>query len=288
MGRHIIEQAKARVVIEDGKIIEVSEPPVKKCPLHMLMYGPDTVHTKDFIRRHVEWKIKHIGMFTPNRVIESIEDLVPFGASEILMSAMAAKLIDCSVLACDGAGTVLATTPQLTQGIGGWMAGLIKTSPIPEVIERIEAVGGIVLDRKKAKINQVKGVKLAFEKGFRKVAVTVIGSDSHVLPKLRRIERKFDGTLAILMVHTTGVSKWRARTMAKHADLVWACASKHVRQIVGPKSLIQLGVGIPVYVLTRLGKKLIANRIVYLKQKLLIQRKRLPYNVWERQPQPLI
>lgn len=157
-----MEQAKGKVFIENGKVVGAEEPKVKRCPLHKIMYGKDIYHTKEFIMEHVRMKIKKVGMFTENCILESEEDTVPFGASEMLMCAKQQGIIDYAVLACDCAGTVIATTPRLIQGIGEWIAGLVETSPISEVIERIQKAGGIVIDSANANINQVEGVKRAF------------------------------------------------------------------------------------------------------------------------------
>ncbi len=92
---------------------------------------------------------------------------------ELLGFASHVGLIDAAVLACDGAGTVIAKKPALIQGVGGRMSGLVSTSPIKEVIQRIEENGGIVVDKIHAALDQFSGVKRAYEEGFKKVAVTV-------------------------------------------------------------------------------------------------------------------
>jgi len=82
-------------------------------------------------------------------------------------------MIQCAVTVCEGAGTAIAWNPSLVQGIGAKLTGIIKTSPIPEIIQHIEASGGGVLDSTSAKIDQVEGVKKAVKPGFEKIAVTV-------------------------------------------------------------------------------------------------------------------
>jgi len=286
--RHVMEQAKARVVIEAGKVVDVGEPLVKWCPLHERMYGKGTLHSKEFIRKHVERKISSQGMFTVRRVVESTLGLVPFGASEMLMDARRKGLIDCAVLACDCAGTVIATTPEVIQGTGGLMAGLVSTTPIQEVIERLESADALVLDPFHASINQVGGVKKAFQLGYKRVAVTVAGSEANLLPELRRAEKGGNGSLLILAVHTTGVDDDTARLMAHYGDLVWACASNSVWGTVGPKALLQIGLGIPVFALTQAGKELVHARIASLSHCVSVYSEGLPRVIESRRPRPLI
>ncbi len=286
--RHIMEHGKAKVVIEDGKVVSVGEPLVRWCPLHERMYGKGTTHSKDFIKKHVEGKISSVGMFTDERIVESDEDLVPFGASEMLMNAKREAIIDCAVLACDCAGTVVATTAELIQGIGGLMAGLIATSPVERVIRRLESAGAVVLDPVHARIDQVAGVKKAFELGYRTVAVTVAGSQANMLSELRGAEEDGDWSLIILAIHTTGVDAQMAQLMAEHADLVWACASKSVWDVVGPKAILQIGLGIPVFALTESGKALIDARVANMERLVTVYSEDLPRIVERRRPRPLI
>ena len=69
-------------------------------------------------------------MYGPNRVLELDEKPVSFGASEILMDAMAEGLVDAAVVVCEGAGTVVVARPEVLQAVGAHMTGLIKTEPI--------------------------------------------------------------------------------------------------------------------------------------------------------------
>ncbi|MFX1521736.1 MAG: DUF2099 family protein, partial [Promethearchaeota archaeon] len=172
-------------------------------------------------------------------------------------------------------------------GIGARMTGLVKTSPIPEIINQLENKGGIVLNPKTAVIDQVEGVKRAFSL-INKVAVTLAGTDAEKIPLLRKYEKQFNGELAILAVHTTGISSDQASIIADGCDLVWGCASKAIREIIGPKASLQIGMGIPVFVLTKQGKKIIANRIVRLDTQLLVTRAQLPKLVEHKQPDPLL
>ncbi|WP_287589226.1 methanogenesis marker 8 protein [Candidatus Borrarchaeum sp.] len=283
---HIIEVAKARVVIKNGKVIDVGKPLVTHCPLRHEFYG-GVKETPESIRDSVEMKIEEFGFFTKNRVLEYEGRDVPFGASEMLRDAMHNGLIDITVCACDGAGTVLVKSPELVQGIGARMTGLVKTSPIPETINQLKNKGGIVLNPKTAVIDQVEGVKRAFSLA-NKVAVTLAGIDAEKIPLLKKYEKQLDVKLTILAVHTTGISPNQASVLAKGCDLIWGCASKALREIIGPNALLQIGVGIPVFALTEQGKKIIANRIVRIDSQLLVTRARLPKLVEHKQPDPLL
>jgi len=64
----------------------------------------------------------------------------------------------------------------------------------------------------------------------------------------------------IFSVHNTGISDEEAQTLAEYCDVVWACASRAVREIVGNRSKLQIGISIPVFGITQMGKRMILNR----------------------------
>src|SRR5512138_1577219 len=144
---HIIEAiGKCRVIIRDGKVVEVGEPFIRCCPLAEKFAFPVREIAPEAIRANIEERIKAFGMCTPRREVTAVGEFVGFGASELISSGIRAGLIDAAVLASDGAGTIVVSLPELVQGIGGRMSGLVRTSPIPEVIGKIENLGGRVLD----------------------------------------------------------------------------------------------------------------------------------------------
>jgi len=96
-------------------------------------------------------------MCTNAREVLGSGEFVGFGASELISAGLKLGIIDCAVIASDGAGTVIARSPELVQGIGGRMSGLVKTSPLVGIIKKIEEAGGIVLDSKTARIDQPAG-----------------------------------------------------------------------------------------------------------------------------------
>jgi putative methanogenesis marker protein 8 len=220
-------------------------------------------------------------MCTARREVLDNREFVGFGASEILSFGLHAGLIDAVVLACDGAGTVIVTKPALVQGIGGRMSGLVSTSPIPEVMDRIEANGGIVLDRDSAAMDQLAGVALAVENGFRKIAVTV------ARPETAAVIRKIHPTTIIFGVHVTGLTKEQAETLVNASDLVTSCASKTIRDAAGPKALVQAGVTIPIFAMTPAGKELIIEKIRQGGEQVVIKPTKLP-SLSGQQPEPLV
>jgi putative methanogenesis marker protein 8 len=279
---HVIEAiGRCRIVIRDGKVVEVGEAIIRDCPLAKRFAYPIPDIKPDSVKANIENRIKAFGMCTPAREVLDKREFVGFGASEILSFGLHAGLIDAVVLACDGAGTVIVTRPALVQGIGGRMSGLVSTSPIPEVMARIEVNGGIVLDMENASMDALAGVALAVEKGFRKIAVTV------ALPgDAAAIRRVHPGTI-IFGVHVTGLTLDEAETLVAASDLVTSCASKTIRDVAGPKALVQAGVAIPIFAMTKKGKDLIIEKIRQGNEPVLVKPTKLPALSGD-QPGPLV
>jgi len=286
MAKHEVEMAKSRVRIEDGKVRVLSEPKVKRCPLRAHLYNCEQ-EDKGTVRRVLEGHIHELGMYTSERVLEMEEDPVSFGASEMVSDALRDGLLDAAVVVCEGAGTVIVADHKVVQAIGAHMTGIVRTEPIPETRERLEALGCAIMDEGCA-IDQVRGFELAVDKGFRAVAVTISGDHPNDARKLRLAGEGLGVSPLILAVHTTGVSRRGAQMLAKHCDVVWGCASKQVREVVGPLARLQIGTGIPVFALTDGGKRLVLHRALGMDEPLLIQRAELPSLVEARQPRPLL
>lgn len=279
---HIIEAVgKTQVVVRDGRVVEVGEPLIRSCPLAARFARPVEKMTKEAIRENIEGRIRSFGMCTPDREVLAGPDFVLFGASELLSCAIRRGLLDSAVIACDGAGTLVAQNPALVQGIGGRMSGLVKTSPIPAVIKRIEENGGRVLDPDGAAIDQAGGVAFARALGCRRVAVTVAGPD-----EAETIRRRFPDTL-VVGVHTTGLSAEEAKRLVAVADIVTVCASRHLREAAGRAALLQGGAAIPVFALTDRGKDVILEKIRESHTPVFIKAERLPV-AGKREPEPLI
>jgi putative methanogenesis marker protein 8 len=279
---HIIEAiGRCRIVIRNGKVVEVGEAMIRDCPLAKKFAYPIPDITKESVKANIEHRIKAFGMCTPDREVIDNREFVGFGASELLSFGIQVGLFDAAVIACDGAGTVVVTKPAMVQGIGGRMSGLTSTCPYQQVMDRIEKDGGFVLDREHATMDAVAGVALAVEKGFRKIAVTVAG------PNAAKTIRKIHPDTFIVGVHVTGLTKQEAEDLVATSDLVTSCASKTIREAVAGKALVQAGVAIPVFAMTPRGKELIMEKIRQGKEPVLVKPTKLPA-LSDQQPGPLV
>lgn len=282
MDEHVMEAlGKAKIVIRDGRVVEVGEPLIKSCPLASRFEEPVKTFSKEEIKRNIEFRMRKLGMFTKNRVVTSDDDFVTFGSSELISFGLKKRMMSGAVIVADCAGTVITRNPLLVQGLGGRLSGLVKTSPMLEVIERIEREGGIVLDKESAKIDQLAGVELAYKLGMSNVAVTIVSAkDAEAIRK--RYEEPW-----IFATHLTGISKEEAEVLAKTCDIITACASRWVRDVAGKMALLQAGTTIPVFAMTERAKDLILERLKSIKRQVLVKLERLPFTSAES-PFPLI
>ncbi len=279
---HVIEaNGRCRIVIRNGQVVEVGKAMIGGCPLAQRFAYPIPDFNAGAVKANIEHRIRAFGMCTPKREVLDTREFVGFGASEILSFSLHAGMIDAVVLACDGAGTVIAKKPALVQGIGGRMSGLVSTCPYPEVIARIEENGGIVLDPENATMDPLAGVALAVERGFHKIAVTV------ALPGDAAAIRRIHPATLIFGVHTTGLSSDEAGVLVASCDLVTSCASKTLRDAVSGKALLQAGVAIPIFAMTKAGKELIIEKIRRGDEPVLVKPTKLPA-LSGLQPDPLV
>jgi len=280
---HIMEMmGKARVVVKDGKVVEVGAPEVEWCPLFVKLRGVQKM-TQEEIRKNMESRISELGMFTENRKLEFETTVVAFGASEVMMSGLNSGFLETTVTACDGAGTVISGNPALVQGIGGRMSGLVETEPIDAVIKEIEERGGTVLDPSTAVIDPAGGVRKAVELGYRRIAVTV--ADPKTAKNLRKLETELGLDLIIIAVHVTGLSKEEAQKILENSDIVISCASRHIRELAKP--LVQVAAAIPLFALTQKGKELVVERAKDIQSSILINAMKLPVLPDHKQPKEL-
>lgn len=281
---HIMELlGKTRVVIKDGKVVEVGIPQVEWCPLFSKLREVQNI-TKEEVKKNIESRINELGMFMPERKLLGLDTYVAFGASEIMMSGLRRGFLETTVTACDGAGTVIASNPALVQGIGGRMSGLIETEAIDGVIERIQKLGGTVFDPSTAAINPVGGARKAAELGYRRIAVTV--ADPKTAKDLRKLETELGLDLIIISVHVTGVSKEEAEGLLENSDIVISCASKYIRELAEP--LVQVAAAIPLFALTQKGKELVIERAKDIQSPILINTMKLPVLPAHKQPKNLV
>jgi putative methanogenesis marker protein 8 len=279
---HIMELlGKTRVVVKDGKVIEVGDPEVEWCPLFAKMRGIKKI-TPEEVKKNMEFRINDFGMFTDKRRLE-LEDFVGFGASEVMMTGLRRGLLDTTVTACEGAGTVISNKPTLVQGMGGRMSGLVETEPIDSIINGIIERGGIVLYPSTAKMDSVAGVKKAAELGYKKIAVTV--AFAKTAKELRKLEAELGLDLIVIGVHVTGLDREEAQVLLENSDIVTSCASKHVRDLVKP--LAQVGTAVPLFALTQKGKELVIERAKDITSPILINTMALPVLPEHKQPREL-
>lgn len=281
-GEHIIYCCGAQVKISEKGIELLSEPTVQYCPLHETLCGTKKID-RETVRKSVEMKIANFGFCCGNRVFDA-EPIVAYGASEMMNVWLKRKLIDCVVIVCEGAGTVITNNGKLVQSIGARLTGIIKTSPILKTIKRIEKEDGVVLDKCTARIDQVEGVRKALELGFKRVAVSVAGFQAKAISEIRKIEKNLHMEILVFSVCNTCLGNVDVKHVAK-ADIACASASKLLRTKIGSKALLQIGVTIPVYALTEKGKRLVLAYLADFEDKLVAFRvSRLSYQTEGKGP----
>ncbi|MGL6298608.1 MAG: methanogenesis marker 8 protein [Methanobacteriaceae archaeon] len=279
MSKHIIEAlGKAKITIENGKVTEITEPQVDYCPLFHKHRGIEKID-KEIIKENIDFRIADFGMCSPNRQLR-MKDFLSFGISETISTLLSENTIDCAVMVCDGAGTVLVTDSEMAQGVGGRVSGFVETAPIKEIINQLGSEN--VLNKNNAEINQLEGVKLAVAKGFKNIVVTVAKADDAIAIKSFEKEINIsdsnnhsDNTksqnnvnIYIFTVHSTGLSKDDAKTLCTYSDVVTSCASKYIREIGEEKAILKVGESIPVYGFTNNGKEFLEARLNKIAMKL--------------------
>ncbi len=257
MDEHVIEAlGKTRVKVKNGKVVEVGEPKIEYCPIFDKYRGIKKLTSKD-VKENIEFRINDFGFCTGERTLR-MQDFLSFGVSETLNTLVEEGVIDAVVTVCEGCGTVILTEPELIQGIGGRVSGLISTTPLEEVMTTLGLEN--ILDSDTAEINQVEGVIKAIEMGFKKIAVTLVAAAD--AKKIREIEEQTPGVkIYIFVAHVTQISEEDAKNLFKYADVITGCASKCVREIGEDKSYFRAGESIPIYGVTEAGKKFLELRI---------------------------
>lgn len=257
MSEHIIEAlGLSQITIKNGKVVDVTEPEVEYCPLFDHHRGIKKL-TPEIIENNIQFRIDDFGMCTPNRQLR-MKDFLSFGISEIMCTLLDEKIIDSVVMVLEGCGTLIVTEPELVQGIGGRVSGLVKTSPIPELIAKIGEEN--IVDSENADIKQIEGIKLAISKGFKNIAVTVaLASDAEGIRKLK--EENPDVNIYVFVVHTSKRTPEEARALFDICDVATGCASKNMREIGEAESIKTVGQSIPIFAHTEDGKKFLEMRL---------------------------
>jgi len=291
---HVMELlGKTRVVVQDGKVVEVGEPQLEWCPLFEKVRHTSKL-TKESAKADMENRIRELGMFTPKRRFD-IGVFASFGASEVMMSALDCGLIDAAVVVCEGAGSVISNDGKLVQGMCAQMSGLVETEPIPEIIEGITQRGGVVLYPDTAAIDPVGGFKRACQMGYRRIAVTVVDADTASAVRDAERDAEYDigveakakdkAKAIIIGAHITGMGDENAARFIGLVDITTACASRVMRAQV--RSLVQVGTAIPLFAFTQFGKELLIGRAKDVGSAILVNTQKLPSLPSEKQPYPL-
>ena len=244
----------SRVTIEDGNVVDVTAPVVRRCPLFAKYRGIECID-EDEIRKNIEYRIETFGMCTEDRET-TMKDFLSFGVSETLSTGLRDGVLDAVVLAADGCGTAIVTDPAVVQGLGGRISGIRETEPIQAVVDAVGASN--MLDSDTAAIDMVAGADKAFSMGFSRIAVTTAS-----MRDVEKMREKHGDRPVIALVHTTGISESDAKEAFELCDIITACASKHLREEASRRrdSILQAGRGVPVYGVTGAGKELIRRRL---------------------------
>ena len=272
MGRHVMEAlGKSRVVMEDGKVVEISEPVIRYCPLFKKHRGIEELN-ESTIRENMEFRMGSFGMCCENREVR-MDYFLSFGISELMSLALTKGMMDAVVMAADGCGTCILTDPGIIQGLGGRISAIIETSPIDAVLDAVGREN--VIDPVTVPIDTRAGVEKAFSMGYKRLAVTVAFADD-----AEYLRKRYGDSVSIYAVHTTGISEDDARRYFEYADVVTACASKWVREVAKEKATIQAGKKVPVYGASDFGERIIRLKLEELGKG--------PDTVLDEDPEPLV
>ena len=257
MDEHIIEAlGRTRVVVRDGKVVEVGEPKINYCPIFDKNRGIKEI-TSEAVQKNIEFRIKDFGMCTPERKLR-MKDFLSFGVSETLSTLLDEKMIDCAVIVSEGCGTVILTDPEFVQGMAGRISAFISTTPITKIMETIGPEN--VLDPETAEINQIKGVLKAIDMGYRNIAVSVVSPED--AKKLRGIEKDNENVnIYIFAAHVTEMSEEDAKTLFDTADVITSCASKYINEVGNEREVFKVGASVPIFGATEAGEKFLKTRL---------------------------
>ncbi|TET21028.1 DUF2099 family protein [Candidatus Bathyarchaeota archaeon] len=100
---------------------------------------------------------------------------------------------------------------------------------------------------------------------------------------IRKLEKNKNVNVTIFSVCNMCATEEAAKYIAD-ADIVCASASKIIREHIGSKALMQIGVAIPIFVLTKKGKRIVLNYLSTFSEKTVVFRSNLPYLVVDREP----
>lgn len=214
------------------------------------------------------------GYFDTNRPLNSCEANVLFGASETMSSAFKNNLIDAAVIVSNNLGTIITTNELNTQGAVKRMTGLFYTTSSKELINIAEEAGIIPIFPYSGNIDQLVGVKEAIRRGYKKIAVSVAANDNYLHEELKKLETK-EIKIYKFGLCSTGIDKKTAEIMKENADVVWTCASKYVTEVIEPNALAQVGIKIPVHIMTKQGWEIIKNHLLQMEKEIDVEKVKL-------------
>lgn len=256
---------------------EATNIPIKYCPLMVKLLkevGGDTasvlirtLQVEDSVTQQkmmcnlINEVVIKGGYFDTNRPLNSCETNVLFGASETISSAFLMDIIDAAVIVSNNLGTIITKSAPATQGAVKRMTGLFYTTPDKTIMETARKEKIIPVFPYSAEIDQLKGVEKAIEIGYKRIAVSVAADNNYLHEELKKLENKHSVKIYKFGLCSTGISEHTAEIMKEYADVVWSCASKNVKEYIEPNSLVQVGLKIPVHIMTSDGWSIVSNHL---------------------------
>ncbi len=281
-GVHITRMFGSYILLKniDGKLraVKATPIPIKYCPLMVkLLREVGGCVAEDLIESLEESDVDNQtklmcelinkviidgGYFDTNRPLNSCEANVLFGASETMYSAFMNDLIDASVIVSNNLGTIITTNAAATQGSVKRMTGLFYTSPDEKIVETAKSVGIIPVFPITGEIDQLEGVRRAIELGYKRIAVSVAAHDNILHSELAKLEKEHDVKIYKFGLCSTGIDEKTALAMKDYADVIWSCASKQVKEVIEPNAIAQVGIKIPVHIMTKRGWEIVRNHLI--------------------------
>ena len=261
------------------KAKKATEIPIKYCPLMVKLLnevGGDNANSllQTLKTENIELQKKNMcnlindvvisgGYFDTNRPLNSCEANVLFGASETMSSALESGIIDCAVIVSNNLGTIITTNSSNTQGAVKRMTGLFFSSPSKKLVQTAINSKIIPVFPYTANIDQLEGVKQAIKLGYKKIAVSVASHDNFLHKSIKLLEND-QIKIYKFGLCSTGIKSETAQIMKNYADVVWSCASKYVKEYIQPNSIAQVGIKIPVHIMTNRGFEIITNHLKHI------------------------
>ncbi|MDP3624888.1 MAG: DUF2099 family protein, partial [Methanobacteriaceae archaeon] len=93
MDEHVIEaMGKAKIIVKDGKVVDVGDPQIDYCPLFHKYRGIEKLDSES-IKKNIEFRINDFGMCSPERNLK-MKDFLSFGISETISTLLEEKIVD--------------------------------------------------------------------------------------------------------------------------------------------------------------------------------------------------